>query len=299
MEPMLLGIGQQGSIDSMADSSSLRAEAPGQEESVPIGSRYMRALLNRHDVPAIRHVTTIAQVLDVGYTLVHRRMNGTVAWELEEIEKVAAHFGESLADVFGASKDDDTVSAMLVVGGVRVPCQLTIGNAVREPERNSLVAVKLGEQWLVIPATEGGVGPCFQIKRLEVVGHADRRWRIAVLDDDVEETASLAQHFAARGCEVQGFTRVDDLIGQMRLKPFDAYVIDWLLEEGSAAELVGMIRSDDRDCPIAVLTGKIASDVMIEPEVAEAVSTFKLLFFEKPTRLPIISAQLLQALAGR
>ena len=60
-----------------------------------------------------------------------------------------------------------------------------------------------------------------------------------------------------------------------------------------------MIRADDRDCPIAVLTGKIQSDVMIEPAVAEAVSTYKLLFFEKPTRLPIVSAQLLQALAGR
>ena len=89
------------------------------------------------------------------------------------------------------------------------------------------------------------------------------------------------------------------LIRSMRLRPFDGFVIDWMLAEGSAAELVGMIRADDRDCPIAVLTGKIQSDVMVEPAVAEAVSTYKLLFFEKPTRLPIISAQLLQALAGR
>jgi ActR/RegA family two-component response regulator len=222
-----------------------------------------------------------------------------VAWEIEEIDKVAAHFGETLADVFSGEQADESMAAMLVVGGLRVPRSLSVGNATREPERNSLVAVKLGEQWLVIPATEAGVGPSFEVKRMVVAGRGDRRWRIAVLDDDVEETASLAQHFSDRGCEVQGFNRVEDLIGQMKSNPFDAYVIDWLLQEGSAAELVGMIRSDDHDCPIAVLTGKIASDVLVEPEVAEAVSTFKLLFFEKPTRLPIISAQLLQALAGR
>ena len=275
------------------------AESSNDTDSVPIGSRYVRALLNRHQVPSIRHVTTIAEALGVGYTLVFRRMNGAVAWELEEIEKVAAHFGESLADVFATQTADDEVPAMLVAGAVRVPCQLVVGSAVREPQRNSLVAVKLGEQWLVIPATEAGVGPSFEVSRMLVSGHGDRRWRIAVLDDDATETASLAQHFSDRGCEVQAFTRVEDLLLQMKFRPFDGYVIDWLLDEGTAAELVGMIRADDRECPIAVLTGKIRSDVMVEPAVAEAVSTYKLLFFEKPTRLPIISAQLLQALAGR
>jgi DNA-binding NtrC family response regulator len=92
---------------------------------------------------------------------------------------------------------------------------------------------------------------------------------------------------------------VEDLVGQMKIRPFDAYVVDWVLGEGSAAELLGMIRAEDKDCPIVVLTGKMKDDVLLEPAVAEAVATYKLLFFEKPTRLPIISAQVLQALAGR
>ena len=282
-----------------APSEPKASSPPDDTASSPVGSRYVRVLLNRHDVPSMRHVTTIAEVLGVGYTLAHRRMNGAVAWEIEEIEKVAAHFGESLADVFASPTGDDYVPAMLVAGAVRVPCQLIAGSAVREPQRNSLVAVRIGEQWLVIPAAEAGGGPCFDVARMLVSGHGDRRWRIAVLDDDATEAASLAQHFADRGCEVEAFSRVADLLPQMKLRPFDGYVIDWILAEGSAAELVGMIRADDRDCPIAVLTGQIRSDVMIEPAVAEAVATYRLLFFEKPTRLPIISAQLLQSLAGR
>jgi ActR/RegA family two-component response regulator len=275
-------------------SASLRDSELG-----PVGSRYVRALLNRHDVPSARHVTTIAEVLAVPYTPAYRRMNGTVAWEIEEIEKIAAHFGESLADVFVHREVMDELPAILVAGPVRVPCRLVPGSAVRDPERNSLVAVRLGEQWMVVPAADAGVGPCFEVSSMRVLGHGERRWRIAVLDDDAEETSSLAQHFSDRGCEVQAFTRIEDLVPSMKLRPFDGFVIDWILAEGSAAELVGMIRADDRDCPIAVLTGKIRSDVMVEPAVAEAVSTYKLFFFEKPTRLPIISAQLLQALTGR
>ena len=268
-------------------------------DAVPVASRYVKALLSRHDIPTNQHVTTIADVLGVAYTLAYRRMNGTVAWEVEEIQTVAKHYGESLASVFAEQNLTDEVTAMLVAGPVRVPCQLIPGSVLRDPARNSLVAVRLGEQWMVVPVTDAGVGQCFEVASMRVVGVGDRRWRIAVLDDDADETTNLAKHFEDRGCEVEAFTRVDELVPSMRLRPFDGFVIDWVLAEGSAAELVGMIRADDRDCPIAVLTGKIPSDVMIEPAVAEAVSTYKLLFFEKPTRLPIISAQLLQALVGR
>ncbi|MDP9095274.1 MAG: response regulator [Pseudomonadota bacterium] len=266
---------------------------------LPIGSRYVRALLNRHGVPSMRHVTLIAEVLEFRYTLVHRRMKGEVAWELEEIEKVAAYFGESLASVFATERQEDFVAAVLAIEGARVDCQLLLGDVVRDPDRNQLVAIKVGAQWVVVAASQAGVGPAFEVRQMVVSGDADRRRRIAVLDDDAGEAASMAQHFSDRGCEAQAFSDVEALVGHMKLRPFDAYVIDWVLDEGTAAELVAMIRSDDRECPIAVLTGKMEQDVRVESAVAEALSTYKLMFFQKPTRLPLISSQLLRALAGQ
>lgn len=280
---------------SMSKTSGARRDG----DAAPVASRYVKALLSRHDIPTNQHVTTIADVLGVAYTLAYRRMNGAVAWEVEEIETVAKHFGESLTSVFAEQNVSEEVSGVLVAGPVRVPCHLIPGSVVHDPARNSLVAVRLGEQWMVVPVTDAGIGQCFEVVSMRVVGVGDRRWRIAVLDDDADESKNLARHFSDRGCDAEAFTRVDALVPSMRLRPFDGFVIDWMLAEGSAAELVGMIRADDRDCPIAVLTGKIQSDVMIEPAVAEAISTYKLLFFEKPTRLPIISAQLIQALVGR
>lgn len=284
----------------MPPSSVSKASASAAEsDAVPIASGYVRALLNRHDIPSMRHTTTVAQILGIGYTLVYRRMTGAVAWELEEIEKVAVHFGESLADVFAENRSEDLLAAVLVVDGLRLTCQFVLGNVVRDPERNSLVAVRVGAQWMLVPSGAAGVSPAYEVKRMALEGKVDRRWRVAILDDDVHDAASIREHFADRGFEVEAFSTVEELIGRMKIHPFDAYIVDWVLGQGSAAELLGMIRADDRQCPIAVLTGKMRDDLLLVPAVAEAVSTYKLLFFEKPTRLPIISTQVLQALTGR
>ena len=284
----------------MASPSAPKAPdgAPG-PDAAPVASRYLRALLNRHDLPSSRHVTTVAQILGMSYVLVHRRMAGTTAWEFEEVQKVAAHFGESLGQVFSDASAADNVEAVLNAGGVRVLCKLVVGVPLRDPERNSLVAIRAGEQWMVVPAHDAGASPPFEVQRLVITGNGGKRWRLAVLDDDPEEAQDLKDHFSERGCEVHAFTRVDDLIGNMKASPFDGYIIDWVLGEGSAEELIGMIRADDRECPIAILTGKVRDDLMLEPVVAEAVSTYKLQFFEKPTRFSIISAAFLPKLERR
>jgi DNA-binding NtrC family response regulator len=143
------------------------------------------------------------------------------------------------------------------------------------------------------------MGPTYAVRELIVADAEQRPRRIAILDDDADEVASISDHFASRGCESQAFTRAEALVSHMKLRPFDAYVIDWVLDEGNAAELVAMIRVDDPDCPIAVLTGKMETDLALEYSVAEALSTHRLMFFQKPTRLPLVSSQLLRALDAR
>ncbi|MCE9658298.1 MAG: response regulator [Burkholderiales bacterium] len=271
-------------------------EARGSNAAGPVGSRFVRALLERHGIPSSRHTTLVAELLGFRYTLVHRRMKGDVAWEIEEIETVAAHFGETLATVFGAVRSDEYVSAVLVADGARVPCKLLLGGAIRDSDPNLLAAVRIGSQWVVCAAPQAGPGPAYAVRELIVAAPEGRPRRIAILDDDADEVASISEHFAERGCESEAFTRTEALLSHMKLRPFDAYVIDWVLDEGNAAELVAMIRADDPLCPIAVLTGKMESDLALENAVAEALSTHRLMFFQKPTRLPLVSSQLLRAL---
>lgn len=268
------------------------------DPSMPVGTLSVRSLLQRHGIPSVRHVTSVAEILGVGYTLVYRRWNGAVAWELEEIERVAAHFGESLAEVFSVG-GEGRVPGVLVVGAARVPCQISIGGIVRKPSRDSLVAVKLADHWAAVPGDVESEADRFAILELVVSGDSERPRRIAVLDDDEDEARSLAEHFSTLDCEAQAFVRVDDLVAAMRRRPFDGFVVDWVLDEGSAVELIAMIHADDPECPIAILTGKLEADVDVEREVTGALSTYKLLFFQKPTRPAIISSQLLRAVEGR
>jgi CheY-like chemotaxis protein len=265
----------------------------------PVGSRSIRALLLRHGVPQMRHTTLVAELLGFRYTLVHRRMKGEVAWEIEEIEKVAAHFGETLATVFGTVRPEDYVSAVLVADHARTTGRLLLGDLVRDADPKRLVAVRVGTQWIVCAAAQAGPGPVYSVRELTITEGEQRPRRIAILDDDAEEVASIREHFSDCGCESEAFTQTEALLRHMKLRPFDAYVIDWVLDEGNAGELVAMIRADDAACPIAVLTGKMESDLGLENAVAEALSTHRLMFFQKPTRLPLVSSQLLRALDAR
>ncbi len=283
----------------MKSEGASKANLTESTEGGPLGPRAIRSLLNRHGVASSRHVTLVAEILGFGYTPVHRRMKGEVAWELEEIQKVAAHFGESLASVFAPGLVEESVSALLLVNDARIPCLLLPGRVVRDSRPNSLVAVEVGSQWFVASPAQAGAGPWYEVQSLQIAREADRASRIAILDDDPDEAAGIAEYFLGQNCEAHSFTDVATLIAHMKLRPFDAFVIDWVLDEGSALELVGMIRADDRDCPIAILSGKVEADVSVESAVAEALSTYKLMFFQKPTRLALIASQLLRALAAR
>lgn len=265
----------------------------------PIGSRAVKALLTRNNIPPSRHVTLLAEILGIAYAPVHRRMKGVVAWEIEELDRVAASFGETLGSLFGEPAPVMT-SAHVSIDSRTFPCQIELGEVIQEPAENTLVAARVSGQWRVIRAASAPPGTLHHVVQMRVQTPAKRRFRVAVLDDDEGEVASLADHFNDHGCETLGFTRVDELVTAMRHSRFDGFVVDWVLREGSASELIAMIRAEDKTCPIAVLTGKLGSGFSdVEADLAQALPAYRLMFFEKPSRVALISSQLLHAMAAR
>ena len=271
--------------------------SPSDDPTPPLASRYVRSLLLRHKVAAMRHVTSVADILGFTYTQVHRRMNGSVAWEVEEILRVAEHFGESLASVFAEGRSDPAVDASFAVSSTRIPCEVVLGDEVRDPPPNSLVATREGARWVVSLASQVSHGERLAVRRLEIRG-SNRARRVAILDDDADEAMSLSEFFVGRGCEADAFTTMEALVGKMVQRRYDAYILDWIVGERSAAELVAMLRAEDNGCIIAILTGKI-DDSRVEGDIAEALATYRLLFFEKPVRPPLVASQVLHAMSSR
>ena len=269
---------------------------PSIDTPLPLASRFVRSLLLRHKVAAMRHVTSVADILGFTYTQVHRRMNGSVAWEIEELQRVGEHFGETLEEVFAEGKARVFISGWLALDGTRVACELALGDLVGEPAGDTLVATWDGARWVAGLAANAPHGERRVVLRLQIPKTGGRS-RVAILDDDEDEARSLADYLVARGFDADAFSTMEALIGKIALRRYDAYVLDWIVGDRSVTELVAMLRSDNSACPIAILTGRLA-ERDIERDVAEALATYRLMFFEKPTRPALVASQLLHALAN-
>jgi len=137
----------------------------GAGPSVSMGALFVRALLDRRGVARHRQATLIAEILGLSYAQAHRRLGsggggnagGGAPWTIDDVARVAQHFGESLSDMVasgasggaggsdsGATRLQDeqgSVAADFVVEGLRWPCRAWIGEPVEVVPPGSLVAV--------------------------------------------------------------------------------------------------------------------------------------------------------------
>jgi ActR/RegA family two-component response regulator len=272
-------------------------DAAGGAEPPSLAVACVRALMDRHGLPKYRQSAWLADAIGLSYSQAHRRMTGASPWSLEDLARVAALFGESLADVVGVAQRDAGVAGVMSVGAARLPCQLWLGDAVESPGGDTVVAVKTSSGWSAVPASEATEGVAYRIERLEAKPVAATRRVIAVLDDDQDLTNSICAHFEASGYDARPFYKTADLLSGAAAQRYDGYVIDWIVGEKSTLKLIGSLREQDAKCPIVVLTAQVLSGVVDEADIADAVKRYDLVFHEKPVRTSILAATLARALA--
>src|SRR5512140_2857411 len=116
---------------------------PGADGTPSLAVACVRALMERHGLPKYRQSAWLADATGLSYSQAHRRMSGTSPWSLEDLEKVAALFGETLADVVSSVQPGASVPGTMSVGAAQMPCRLWLGAPVeRQGAGSSLVAVK-------------------------------------------------------------------------------------------------------------------------------------------------------------
>ncbi len=269
-------------------------------ETTPLAVRCVRALLERHGLPKYRQSAWLAEAMGLSYAQAHRRMSGAASWTLEELERLATLFGESLGEVVGSAEARASVPALMQLGASSVPCELWLGDELRNPDPDSVVAVHTSEGWAAVCAGEVGDRTPYAVERLQARPVAAQRKVVAVLDDDRDLTDSICAHLQASGYDARGFYRSEDLQTSIEAaQRHDAFVIDWIVGETSTAKLIASLRSRDAACPILVLTAQVVSGMVPESEIAAAVADYNLVFSEKPVRMAILSASLSRALAAR
>jgi ActR/RegA family two-component response regulator len=287
---------------------------------VSMGALFVRSLLDRRGVARHRQATLVAEILGLGYTQAHRRLVSGAPWAIDDVARVAQHFGESLSNMVTSAAPVNTdhdplstgndesgsVPAELVVDGLRWPCRIWVGERVEVGRTGTLVAMQGSTpavaQWEVKPPAQlgkeadGANANLYAVRRLVIVPEQAQRYRVAVLDDDRDVADSLSEQFREAGLAAQAFYSPQELSAVLTVQPFDAYVVDWILGKDTALSMVAAIRSHDPKCPIAMLTGQLVSKRADENEVVTAMQTWRLMFYEKPVRAFIVAAALKQAL---
>jgi ActR/RegA family two-component response regulator len=270
---------------------------PAEPSSLAV--RCVRALMERHGLPKYRQSAWLADAMGLSYSQAHRRLSGAAPWTLEELERVGALFGERIEQVvaLGQSRSADEVPAVLTLGSTTLQCRRWIGDVLENPRQESVVAVRTSTGWAAVSASEAPPGTAYRIERIEPRPAAVARKTVAVLDDDEDLTDTICEHLVASGHDARPFYEPAGLLKSSKLVRYDGYVVDWIVGETSALELIAALRAADPACPIIVLTAQVLSGLVDEAEIADAVRTYNLGFSEKPVRRSILSAMLGRAFA--
>ena len=59
-------------------------------------SKAIEDVLDRHGIPERQRLSTLEAASGMSYAQVRRRMTGETPWNVDEIKRLAAHFGEPL-----------------------------------------------------------------------------------------------------------------------------------------------------------------------------------------------------------
>jgi len=100
---------------------------------------------------------------------------------------------------------------------------------------------------------------------------------VLVVDDDNAVCRIVQSMLSNEQYQVQTSQSVADALGAIERKPFDAYVIDYKLPDGSGLDVAERIRSKGSEAPIILMSGYDTSSVASR---AEKFHIFD--FLEKP-----------------
>lgn len=253
-----------------------------------MGARLARSLFERHGIPKHRHASFVGEFFGLSRAAAHRRVHSTAAWTLEELERVAVNFGETLPDLFGVSESKGGLDSILKIGSQRLACRAWVEPSTAPRTEDLFVATEQGGSYVITPAAEADSSALLRVLKLEIDQAQPTGRLIAVLDDKREVTDALCKQLNHEGFDARPYYSASALEPAIDDEVFDAYVLDWLLPKGTAEPLIAKIRMQARPRAIVILTGEARDGAKNENGIIAAIDTYKVGMCEKPARTSYI-----------
>lgn len=288
----------------MEDLLQARPALDNDAATEPALSVNVRRFLLSHGVKEHNHASEIARIINVDRSQSYRRLKGDVAWSHTDLRAIAHHFGAP--DELLLPRDDlarfahpgsDGVPALIRVAGLPPTGLLVPGAELAPGESSDLVAVRAGTSWEVhINGDEPLGARRHAIEALTIRSHP--HLQVALLEDDTRAADALVEAFRPLGIVATPFVDSDSLREAIAHRRFDAYVLDWLLAEGTAASVVEEIRGHRARVPILVVTGALMADSEMEKSLLELSAQWNFSTLDKPVRPMNVANALKQMVAA-
>ncbi|MFV1174473.1 hypothetical protein QMK93_29225, partial [Klebsiella pneumoniae] len=119
-------------------------------------------------------------------------------------------------------------------GELNEPCKIYISENPSEPTNYS--ALKINDVWHVVKTSSIRDDVLFESKMnidlIEIIPKKidKEKHRIAVLDDDKNIVQSLSSLLEGDRYTIKEFYSIDELDDAIEQTPFDAYILDWIVD---------------------------------------------------------------------
>ena len=134
------------------------------------------------------------------------------------------------------------------------------------------------------------------IEALTVRSHA--HLQVALLEDDTRAAEALVEAFRPLGIVATPYADSAALRAAIAHRRFDAYVLDWLLADGTAAGIVEEIRHHRAHIPVVVVTGALMADSEMEKSLLALSVQWNFSTLDKPVRPMNLANALKQLVAA-
>ncbi|KMN50886.1 helix-turn-helix domain-containing protein [Chromobacterium violaceum] len=284
-------------------------------------------LLDARGIAERERTAWLRDLLGIDLSSANRKLKGGIAFNIEELAKVAKTIHCSADYLLGLTENSgcNALPGLTFQGlGIqttllcdRLPAQEAMAVAARTPgeadggeaiiawiscqssaQYAQLVGWKDAEHggWWV-----GGLDEAPEQAALHRV-YASLRldasisaYRVAVLDDRAEAAEVMQGFLEQAGYEADTYTCVADLSQSLKRTRYDAFVLDWSMGRGETTEgLMEEIRRQHAGTPIMLITGEAS-----ELEIERAIDQHGVRYFQKTGLFKPIIAQLKKDLRER
>jgi CheY-like chemotaxis protein len=245
-----------------------------------------------------RHKQTgeLAGLLGLAKTSIFRKFKGDSSFTLPELKTIAEHFATDVETLRGVPSNESQKSASsheaarVNIQGLPALAEIEVGAALQSDDVCDLVAIKRSNVWDVFlwgsPELLGHA--LHSIKSLKL--SAMPRPRIAVLEDDPGVADLTRNYLESEGMVVHIYEESNTLIKAMGHRPYQGYVVDWILGGDTAQAAIEAIRALQARAPIAITTGAMNTGKETEGELIPFAERLGAGIFEKPFRHAVLAS---------